>query len=1251
MNEAHVCLKIRIQALDEEEQMYPVEAEVISPSKGSTFFRDGWFALDEHGLTLDELDLEAYGKRLFDDLFDGPVDDAYNQALTYAHLETAGRLRIQLEIDPDAPELQVIRWETLHPEDRQQLEPLATNTQTPFSRYTALNVPEAAPAEYPVKILFAIANPSDIDDWDLARVDVETEIRNMMAACADLQRTGLVNLAIMPGQSENKLSRKLIRSIHSSLGKEGLISGPTSLDNLKTVLDQFHIFHFLGHGRFRETRPARDSLPGSDEANPPVAGRAGKELYQAALFLESDDPEQAGSVDLADDETFAEALATKDSSLKLIFLASCETARVSGDRDQGSPLVGLAPRLVANGIPAVIAMQDVIEVEAARKITATFYSNLFLHGQVDRALNQARYRIHGDEEAGWSVPVLYLRQSTLFKAEPVRLVMEKMHRANRQKFRPLPIEVAHLVGTQEVGNIQRYSGGSAATLGILDAVDTVFSENAQFTAGAQDAAGAPGSKDRAKVKRAPFALLIGRPGGTKTSQLKNIARYTVRKSLVPRSKRKVVPVLIDLADYPLAAAGSSNRLEQMIFQSLRYYWPDLTFQELRMRLDGQFGTSCFRLLFDGISTLSSQNRQIAWEGIREFAAQYPGQQYIMTLDLRYYDSERLSMATDMLIMQPLSRRRVEEYLLASKNPANEVLCRELSNKHLFDLAASPWVLIKMIEQAGNSVFPKSRAEVLHGIFQRMLLSGFSETGGRREWAEESLYRLAYQMYQRRQRTWDEEQVFAIMADVRQYRDYSLDDLFTTLVDCGILIRIMPASVRFSRRGLQAYCCAEAIARMDYAERYHVIDDITASLGRLTRLRWWEPVLILLSGLVENPNELLRAIDFGIDMTEGQQLFVMSRCLLEIDPQRIDPTVRANVINALIWRLHGDTERRVERRARAADFLGQLNALAAADNLARIALGVDEPAADENQAGPADLLPGTFQNEPNDIPGAGDSLVRLESAMALAEIMSTQQAQLEVIAKDYVQRGYPVVAELFHVLQDWIHKDIAGLARRLQNPDEHHGIRAICSYALGNVAAREANELLIATFLNTSETEVPVGLRWSVTESLTLLDSAEVARRIILPLLDEDHARRQKLFDTPVWQQRTDYYPYVVYLIGRLRSQEPIVLDFLDDCINQSSELPILLGAVKALGTLYAVHYQRHFVQLAKGNFPESLKLGSAQEQIWLRRVAIEALGHIGDQGCIQQLQEHRFDWPPELERALYLASQEIDWRLDYQPQR
>jgi hypothetical protein len=281
-------------------------------------------------------------------------------------------------------------------------------------------------------------------------------------------------------------------------------------------------------------------------------------------------------------------------------------------------------------------------------------------------------------------------------------------------------------------------------------------------------------------------------------------------------------------------------------------------------------------------------------------------------------------------------------------------------------------------------------------------------------------------------------------------------------------------------------------------------------------------------------------------------------------------------------------------------------------------------------------------------------------------MSTQYTELKDIADEYTKRGYVVVAGLYHVLEMWMQKNVAGLAEQLLRPDAHPGIRAISGYALGNIATSEANDLLIATFLEaneasetdeanetveTRETRTPANMRWALTEALTLLDSAEVARRIILPLLDESHARDQELFGTSIWQRRAEYYPYLVYLIGRIRSQEPVILEFLHDCISRPHELPIMLGAVKALGTLYAVDYQLHFIDLAKGEFPEWLTLASEQEAIWLRRVAIEALGHIGNQGCIQQLQAKREHWPPELERALYLASQEIDWRLDYQPKR
>ena len=47
-------------------------------------------------------------------------------------------------------------------------------------------------------------------------------------------------------------------------------------------------------------------------------------------------------------------LATKDSPLRLVFLASCQTATTS----PADAFRGLAPQLIHAGVPAVLAMQD-----------------------------------------------------------------------------------------------------------------------------------------------------------------------------------------------------------------------------------------------------------------------------------------------------------------------------------------------------------------------------------------------------------------------------------------------------------------------------------------------------------------------------------------------------------------------------------------------------------------------------------------------------------------------------------------------------------------------------------------------------------------------------------------------------------------------------------------------------------------------------------------------------------------------------
>ncbi len=148
------------------------------------------------------------------------------------------------------------------------------------------------------------------------------------------------------------------------------------------VEQQYHILHFIGHGVFH-----------NDEGH---------------LVINS----EAGGQEAISAEAFADFFRDY-SSMKLVILNSCQGAEVSATR----PLAGMAPQLVARGIPAVIAMQYSILDEAALLFAKEFYLKLckgWNRGRVDAAVSHARNRIRMDvkEAIAFATPVLFMRSST-----------------------------------------------------------------------------------------------------------------------------------------------------------------------------------------------------------------------------------------------------------------------------------------------------------------------------------------------------------------------------------------------------------------------------------------------------------------------------------------------------------------------------------------------------------------------------------------------------------------------------------------------------------------------------------------------------------------------------------------------------------------------------------------------------------------------------------------------------------------------
>ena len=287
---------------------------------------------------------KEFGSKLYKAVFNDDIQSALRSSLDQARAQGVG-LRIRLRMN-DAPELVDIPWEYLYNPTLNRF--LALSVNTPVVRY--LELPESIQplaVKLPLRVLVMIANPKNYP-----ALDVESEWRNLKQAVSDLEERGLLSLERLEPATPVALQRSLRRQ-------------------------EYHIFHFIGHGGFDES--AQDGMLLLEDEN-----GLGRPLSGQAL----------GTI-LHDED-----------SLRLVVLNACEGAR-SGKND---PFSGTAQSLVQQGLPAVIAMQFEVSDAAAITFAHEFYAALADSLPVDAALGEARKVIFSSgNEIEWGTPVLYLR--------------------------------------------------------------------------------------------------------------------------------------------------------------------------------------------------------------------------------------------------------------------------------------------------------------------------------------------------------------------------------------------------------------------------------------------------------------------------------------------------------------------------------------------------------------------------------------------------------------------------------------------------------------------------------------------------------------------------------------------------------------------------------------------------------------------------------------------------------------------------
>ena len=296
-----------------------------------------------------------YGQRLFEWLFS---DDALKTAWANARGQRPQR-RIRLRIDDSAPELHQIPWELLRDigEGGVPLD-LSALDATPFSRYIAgAWIPGSPILKRPIRVLVAIANPSGLEDEGLSAIDAGVEYQVLQDAVAGNKKIELVKL-----------------------------EGPCTLEALEAALRKgIHILHLVGHGQFIKDSAYLLLCDGKNDnsvlrvKDSDIAAMLGRQLVDSG--------------------------AQSDDKLRLVYLSSCQSAT----RSPAGAFLGLAPRLIAAGVPAVLAMQDLVPIKTATEFSRTFYRELLDHGQVDRASNAARSSVISARLPGAAIPVLFMR--------------------------------------------------------------------------------------------------------------------------------------------------------------------------------------------------------------------------------------------------------------------------------------------------------------------------------------------------------------------------------------------------------------------------------------------------------------------------------------------------------------------------------------------------------------------------------------------------------------------------------------------------------------------------------------------------------------------------------------------------------------------------------------------------------------------------------------------------------------------------
>jgi HEAT repeat protein len=904
----------------------------------------------------------------------------------------------------------------------------------------------------------------------------------------------------------------------------------------------------------------------------------------ASLLMENDD----GKPSPCEQDDVANAL--KGSELRLVFLQACRSASMAPGTETG--VSGLAAHLVAAGVPAVIAMQDFARMEDAREFAHAFYGSLLGTGEVDVSANIGRRALLAKQSGQWHIPVLHcrLRDAMLWKPDALRAAVLELSRELQQKpevASPFPLDVLRsTTGTDY--DLER--GPVGPRLPLLE--------------GSLAALGKPGEH--------ALVILAGKHGRAKTAQLHRLYVELVDRFL----NGGATPLLLNLRHVAEAGISAVPLLAQAVAKYFEQAGVLIDSEQVESRLRGPIV-----LLIDGDEDIGNRARETAFDNLRELRRLCPALGVYMTFDEALLKAHALPSDVIVLSVQLMTLCAVIEYLDKLPPPEGELLKGSVQHRGLFDIARVPWLLSKLLAHARAGTPIRSRSSVIERI-NRDNMAGVDWPPGMYLRGEEALRRAAWCLQTERKEHLEGDQVYELLVNVRGPRDMPLDSFRRWLTDSHIVCSSCEDGIRFAYPGFQSFWCAKHMQAAGEGLD-QMLEDVTASLGRLSRLRWWQDTLVLLAGLLDSPDRLVRKILAGSSLIEGEQVFLAALCTNEatLSGRKVGNDVIGQILDALLWRSHPQHEQTVGARIQAIEALGYLQCPDAVPHLVSLAL---------------DPIRVGWDGELN----FEYSGVRFAAVNALLSMQEATFAYVGSRVQAEAQDGsFP--PELPQLLDAWQRLDSDTIAALMPKLDGR--LQAIAVFAFSAIGGEVNLQRLLKIFL---AAETPEDVRWASVDALLRFDPSRVTAEAVVPIL-----------------LRSELSVFAAYMIGRLglAQKDDPEWAFLIRCLRcpdsrcQGTALVSLamLGfeGIRELAESLATETGEAIVQSARLG---ELMTGTQPDWTRLRFYALDSLRYIGNESSIEALRRGRLSatQPSQKDdrsrafRALSFAvSEEIYWRL------